>query len=57
MKQEEINKIIKEHEKWLTTNGNEGQIACLIGEDLHGMDLSYADLHHIFYAMRNNKGE
>lgn len=44
MNQEVLNKIIKNHEEWLRTNGNEGERANLSGADLSGADLRYANL-------------
>lgn len=43
MKQEELNKIIANHVKWL--NGDGGERAKLAGADLRGADLSGADLY------------
>lgn len=56
MKQEELNKIIKEHEKWLITNGEAGHFACLRGEDLQGMDLHGRDLSHANLSYANLSG-
>lgn len=44
MNQEVLSKIIKKHEEWLCTNGNEGERANLSEADLSEADLRYADL-------------
>ena len=42
MKQEELNKILQDHKKWLRSGG--GKRADLQGADLRGADLRWADL-------------
>lgn len=40
MEQKMLDDILKDHEEWMETNGRNGTRA-----DLHGLDLSWADLH------------
>jgi hypothetical protein len=44
MKKEELDQILKEHEKWLTSNYKEGKRADLSGVNLSGANLFGADL-------------
>ena len=44
MKQSELDFILKQHELWLESNGNQGKRADLAGADLSGVDLREANL-------------
>ena len=41
---EELKTVLKEHKKWLESDGEEGSLADLCGADLRSADLSGADL-------------
>jgi len=46
MSKQEIEKILLDHQKWLTTEGKEGMKADFCGANLRGADLRGADLCH-----------
>lgn len=60
MKQEELNKVLELHKKWL--NGEEGGVSAdlrsadLYGADLEGVNLKYADLYGADLSYANLKG-
>ena len=51
--QEELNKILKLHELWLDTNGEEGKCADLSNADLRGANLRCSDLRYANLSCSN----
>ena len=54
--QEELNKILKEHQLWLNSNGREGIKAGLSAMDLSGMNLRHANLRRANLRYANLRG-
>ena len=52
----ELNKVLKQHEKWLNTKGSEGEKADLNYSDLKGINFRGADLRHINFIYSDLSG-
>ena len=51
----QLDKVLKDHERWLCSNGAKGEIAYLINTDLNEADLCGADLRYVnFNGAKNN---